>query len=52
MRNNQSPMQREREKGLKELKTFETPQEKQQHQPTRPPEIPGTKPSTKEDAGA
>jgi hypothetical protein len=30
----------ELEKGLKELKGFATPQEKQQYQPTRPPRAP------------
>jgi hypothetical protein len=38
----------ELEKGLKELKEFATPQEEQQYQPTRTPELPGTKPPTKE----
>jgi hypothetical protein len=36
------------EKGLKELKGFMTPQEEQQYQPTRSPELPGTKLPTKE----
>jgi hypothetical protein len=37
--------------GLKELKGFATPQKEQKYQPTRcapPPELPGTKPPTKE----
>ena len=34
--------------GLKELKGFATPQEEQQYQPTRPPELLRTKPPTKE----
>jgi hypothetical protein len=41
----------ELEKGLKELKEFATnPMEEQQYQPIRPPppELPGTKPPTKE----
>jgi hypothetical protein len=40
----------ELEKGMKELKGFATPQEEQQYQTTRhpPPELPGTKPPTKE----
>jgi len=38
----------ELEKGLKELNRFATPQEEQKYQPTRPPELPGTKPPTKE----
>jgi hypothetical protein len=33
---------------LEELKWFVTPQEKQQYQPSRPLELPRTKPSTKE----
>ena len=36
------------EKGLKELKGFMTPQEEQQYQPTRSPELPGTKLPTKD----
>jgi len=39
----------ELDKGLKEMKEFATPQEEQQYQPTIPPELPGTKPPTKED---
>jgi hypothetical protein len=35
---------KELEKGLKELKGFAIPYEEQQNQPTRPPELPGTKP--------
>jgi hypothetical protein len=39
----------ELEKGPKELKVFAAPQEKQQYEPTNfPPELPGTKPPTKE----
>jgi hypothetical protein len=38
----------ELEKGLKELKRFATPWEEQQYQTTRPKELPGTKPPTKE----
>jgi hypothetical protein len=38
----------ELEKGLKKLKGFATPYEEQQYQATRPPKLPGTKPSTKE----
>ena len=39
----------ELEKGLKELKGFATPEGEQQYQPTRhTPELPGTKPPTKE----
>ena len=34
--------------GLKELKGFATPWEEQQYQPTRSPNLPGTKPPTKE----
>jgi hypothetical protein len=37
----------ELEKGL-EFKRFTTPLEEQQYQPTRPPELPGTKPPIKE----
>jgi hypothetical protein len=36
------------EKGPKELKGIGTPQDEQQHQPTSPQRLPGTKPSTKE----
>jgi len=38
----------ELEEGLKELKGFAIPQEEQQYQPTRPPELPGTKLPPKE----
>jgi hypothetical protein len=38
----------ELEKGLKELKGFATLEEDQQYQPTRPLELSGTMPSTKE----
>jgi hypothetical protein len=38
----------ELEKGLKELKGFVTPEEEQKYQPTRPPELPGTKPPIKD----
>ena len=38
------------EKGPKDLKGFAAPQEEQQYEPTStpPPELPGTKPPTKE----
>jgi hypothetical protein len=42
-----SPVE-ELEKGLKLLKRFATPEEEQQYQLTRPPELPGTKQPTKE----
>jgi len=35
-------------KGLKELKRFAIPQEEQQNQPTRHPELPRSNPLTKE----
>ena len=41
----------ELEKGLKELKGFATPEEEQQYQPTRAPDLPGTKSPTKEYTG-
>jgi hypothetical protein len=39
---------KKKEKGLKELKGFATPKEEQQYQTTKPPQLLGTKPSTKE----
>jgi hypothetical protein len=36
------------EKGPKELKGFAASEEEQQYEPIRPPELPGTKPPTKE----
>ena len=35
-------------KEVKKLKGFTSPKEEQHYQPPRPPELPGTKPPTKE----